>query len=249
MSSRACLRTLLDFRLAGWFVAGVCALIVGSGWAAPVAAQDAKPGLANDKQKASYIIGHNIGHSMHTDGVEIDMDAFVKGMKEALADKPSQLSPEEVKDVMTRFQKTLQASHEGRAKASGDKNKKEGEAFLAKNKSQPGVTTTASGLQYKVIKEGTGASPTLADTVTANYRGTLLDGTEFDSSYKRGEPAQFPVSGVIPGWTEVLQLMKVGSKYQVFIPSNLAYGERGAGQQIGPNATLIFEIELVGTKQ
>jgi FKBP-type peptidyl-prolyl cis-trans isomerase FklB len=208
-----------------------------------------KVALTNDKEKASYIIGMNIGASLKRDNVEIDQAAFNQGMKDALAGTPARLNPEETKEVMTRFQKNLQAGQETRQKTAGEKNRKDGETFLAKNKKEPGVTSTTSGLQYKVLKEGTGRTATLADTVTANYRGTLIDGTEFDSSYKRGEPAKFPVTGVIPGWTEVLQLMKIGSKYQVFIPAKLAYGDRGAGQQIGPNSTLIFEIELLDAKQ
>ncbi|MFI5399743.1 MAG: FKBP-type peptidyl-prolyl cis-trans isomerase N-terminal domain-containing protein [SAR324 cluster bacterium] len=211
--------------------------------------QGLKDALSNDKVKASYVIGTNVGASLKRDGVEIDQAALVQGLKDALAGTESKVSPQETRDVMTRLQQNVQSKHEAVQKAAGEKNKKEGEAFLAKNKKEQGVKTSASGLQYKLIKEGTGRTPTLADTVTANYRGTLLDGTEFDSSYKRGEPAKFPVSGVIPGWTEVLQLMKVGSKYKVFIPSNLAYGEKGAGQQIGPNSTLIFEIELLDAKQ
>jgi FKBP-type peptidyl-prolyl cis-trans isomerase FklB len=135
-----------------------------------------------------------------------------------------------------------------RTKQLAEKNKKEGEAFLAANKTKEGIKTLPSGLQYKVIKEGTGKTPTAEDTVVTNYRGTLTDGTEFDSSYKRGQPATFPVKGVIPGWTEALQLMKEGSKWELFIPSNLAYGEQGAGGVIGPNAALIFEIELISVK-
>jgi FKBP-type peptidyl-prolyl cis-trans isomerase FklB len=204
--------------------------------------------LKSNKEKASYVIGMNIGRSLKNDGVEVDQAAFIQGLTDGRGGAQPKLSAEEMKTVMEQFQKELQTAHDAKAKSAGDKNKKDGEAFLAKNKSQAGVKTTASGLQYKVLKEGTGAVPTLADTVTAHYRGTLLDGTEFDSSYKRGEPAKFPVTGVIAGWTEVLQLMKVGAKYQVFIPSALAYGERGAGQQIGPNAALIFEIELVDAK-
>jgi len=217
--------------------------------AAPPALAQQRPALSSNREKASYIIGMNIGKSLHNDGFEIDYAPFIQGLKDALANAQPQLSQEEMRAVMTQFQKELQATHDARAKAAGDKNKKEGEAFLAKNKTQPGMKTTASGLQYKILKEGTGKVPTLADTVTAHYRGMLLDGTEFDSSYKRGEPARFPVTGVIAGWTEVLQLMKVGTKVQVFIPANLAYGEKGAGQQIGPNATLQFEIELIDAKQ
>ena len=146
------------------------------------------------------------------------------------------------------FQKEMVAKQEQVNKEAGAKNAAAGQKFLADNKTKEGVKTTASGLQYKVMKEGSGATPKTTDTVTVNYRGTLIDGTEFDSSYKRNEPISFPVTGVIPGWTEALQLMKVGSKYQVFIPANLAYGAQGAGQVIGPNSTLIFDVELLGVQ-
>jgi FKBP-type peptidyl-prolyl cis-trans isomerase FklB len=234
-------------RAAAILVSGL-ALLAASPVAGPALAQQ-RAALKTNKEKASYIIGMNIGRSLRNDGVEIDMPTFLQGLQDSLAKLEPQLSAQEMRDVMTQFQKELQVTQEARAKSAGERNKKEGDAFLAKNKSQQGVKTTATGLQYKVVKEGTGKAATLADTVTANYRGTLIDGTEFDSSYKRGEPAKFPVTGVIPGWTEVLQLMKVGSKVQVYIPAHLAYGERGAGPQIGPNATLIFEIELLDAKQ
>jgi FKBP-type peptidyl-prolyl cis-trans isomerase FklB len=149
---------------------------------------------------------------------------------------------------MMAFQQEMMANQSKKAGELAEKNQKEGEAFLAANKKKDSVITLPSGLQYKVIAEGTGKMPTLNDTVTTNYRGTLIDGTEFDNSYKRGEPATFPVSGVIPGWTEALQHMKVGAKWQLFVPSNLGYGERGAGETIGPNATLIFEVELLSIK-
>ena len=154
------------------------------------------------------------------------------------------LSPDEVRTVMMEFSKDMRERAATATKEAAEKNTKEGEKFLAENKAKPGVKTTASGLQYKVEKEGSGAAPKETDTVVVNYRGTLIDGTEFDSSYKRGEPATFPVNRVIKGWTEALQLMKPGAKYQLFIPSNLAYGPGGAGGDIGPNATLIFEVEL-----
>jgi FKBP-type peptidyl-prolyl cis-trans isomerase FklB len=165
------------------------------------------------------------------------------GIKDALAGKP-QLTPDQIKEVMTTFEKDM----EQKQKETGEKNKAEGAKFLEENKKKDGVKTTASGLQYKVIKDGNGAQPKKTDTVTVNYRGTLMNGTEFDSSYKRGQPATFPVNGVIPGWTEALQLMKVGSKYQLFIPSTLAYGERSVGPDIGANSTLIFEVELMDAK-
>jgi FKBP-type peptidyl-prolyl cis-trans isomerase FklB len=155
------------------------------------------------------------------------------------------LNEQEVRETVAVFQKEMAA----RLEELGKKNKKEGETFLTENKKKEGVKTLPSGLQYKVIKAGTGKKPKLADTVTTHYRGTLIDGTEFDSSYKRGQPATFQVSGVIPGWTEALQLMEEGAKWQLFIPSNLAYGERGMAGTIGPNATLLFEIELISVQE
>jgi FKBP-type peptidyl-prolyl cis-trans isomerase FklB len=149
---------------------------------------------------------------------------------------------------MGAFQKEMMAKMTENSKKAGEKNKKEGEVFLAENKKKPGIITLPSGMQYKIMREGTGKSPKSTDTVTTHYRGTTLDGKEFDSSYKRNEPASFPLNRVIAGWTEALQLMKVGSKWQLFIPSNLAYGENGAGQDIGPDATLIFEVELLAVK-
>jgi FKBP-type peptidyl-prolyl cis-trans isomerase FklB len=150
---------------------------------------------------------------------------------------------------MAAFQKEMMAKQQELAKKLGEKNKKEGEAFLSENRKKEGIKALPSGLQYKVVKAGTGKKPKSTDTVTTHYRGTLIDGTEFDSSYRRGQPASFPVSGVIAGWTEALQLMEEGAKWQLFIPPNLAYGERGAGSQIGPNATLIFEIELISIQE
>ena len=159
------------------------------------------------------------------------------------------LTEQEIREITTAFQKEMMAKQEELNKKLGEKNKKEGEVFLAENKKKEGVKTLPSGLQYKVIKAGTGKKPKLTDTVTTNYRGTLIDGTEFDSSYRRGQPASFPVNGVIPGWTEALQLMEEGAKWQLFVPPNLAYGDRGAGRQIGPNATLIFEVELISIQE
>ena len=203
--------------------------------------QDKSPPLKDTKDKVSYSIGLNIGFNLKKQNVSINPDTFALGVKDALAGKP-QMTEEQVKETMTAFEKEMI----DKQKAAGVKNGADGEKFLAENKKKEGVKTTASGLQYKVIKEGTGAQPKETDTVVANYRGTLIDGTEFDSSYKRGQPATFPVSGVIKGWTEALQMMKVGSKYQLFIPASLAYGERAMGADIGPNSTLIFEVELVG---
>ncbi|MFO0752095.1 MAG: FKBP-type peptidyl-prolyl cis-trans isomerase [Thermodesulfovibrionales bacterium] len=224
------------------------AVIAGVGLLTCQALADEQAVLKNQKEKVSYSIGLDIGKNMKKQSIDIDPDALAKGLKDALSDSKPLLSDKEIQDTMTAFQKELAAKQEDRTKKLGEKNKKEGEAFLAANKKKEGVKTTASGLQYKVIKAGTGKTPKATDTVTVHYRGTLIDGTEFDSSQKRGQPASFPVNGVIPGWTEALQMMKTGSKWQLFIPSNLAYGERGAGPLIGPNAVLLFEVELLSVK-
>jgi len=200
--------------------------------------------LKDNKDKASYSIGLNIGSNIKRQGVDLNADAMMAGMKDALSGKKPLLNEGEVREAMTSLEKDMQQKQA----AAAQKNTAEGEKFLAENKTKPGVKTTASGLQYTVEKEGKGAQPKASDTVTVNYRGRLIDGTEFDSSYKRGQPATFPVSGVIRGWTEALQLMKAGSKYQLFIPASLAYGERGAGRDIGPNSTLIFDVELLDVK-
>ncbi len=204
-------------------------------------AQDKKKSDANIKTQldsVSYGLGVSIGANLKQNALDtVNVVLLSKGMKDFFANKNSMTS--EQADVAIRG--FIQAKE----KQKGEGNVKAGEAFLAANKSKPGVITTASGLQYQVIKEGTGAKPTLNDMVTTHYHGTLIDGTVFDSSVDRGQPASFPVSGVIPGWTEALQLMNVGSKWKLFVPSNLAYGERGAGGKIGPNSTLIFEVELL----
>ncbi|HBR17399.1 MAG: hypothetical protein A3G39_03665 [Deltaproteobacteria bacterium RIFCSPLOWO2_12_FULL_43_16] len=207
-----------------------------------------KTTLKSEKDKVSYSIGLSIGNNFKNQSVDVDVDVLAKGVKDAISGNKPLMTEKEVQETMMAFQnemKTKQAEH---AKVLGGKNKKEGEAFLAENKKKEGVKTTASGLQYKVIKNGNGKKPKATDTVTVHYKGTLIDGTEFDSSYKRGEPTSFPVNQVIAGWTEALQLMNVGSKWQLFIPANLGYGDRGAGPQIGPNAALIFEVELISLK-
>jgi FKBP-type peptidyl-prolyl cis-trans isomerase FklB len=210
-------------------------------------AQD-NPQLKDQKDKASYSIGYDIGSTFKKQNIDLNMDALMSGMKEGLAGKEGMLSKEEREKTLEAFQKEMMEKQVAASKEAATKNAAEGEKFLAENKNKEGVKTTASGLQYKVLKEGSGPSPKETDTVVTNYKGTLLDGTEFDSSYKRNEPATFPVNRVIKGWTEALQLMKPGAKYQLFIPAALAYGERGAGRDIGPNSTLIFEVELVSIK-
>ena len=202
--------------------------------------------LKTQKDKASYAIGLNIGRSMHKDSVDVDPSILLRGMKDGLAGGKTLLTDDEAKAAMVALQADLREKHEAKVALEAETNKKEGETFLAENKTKEGVVTLPSGLQYKVLVEGTGPKPTAADTVVCNYKGTLLDNTEFDSSYKRGQPAKFPVTGIIKGWTEALQLMPVGSKWQLFIPPDLAYGARGgAGGGIGPNATLVFEVELM----
>jgi len=208
-------------------------------------AADSADSLKTTQQKASYAIGKDIGGNFKRQGLDLDADALSRGLKDALSGAKSALSDEEIQAAITTFQTELQAKQQEKAAKASETNKKAGEDFLAANKKKEGVTATASGLQYKVLKPGTGPKPKATDTVTAHYRGTLIDGTEFDSSYKRGEPASFPLNGVIKGWQEALPLMGVGSKWQIVIPSALAYGERGAGEDIGPNSTLIFEVELL----
>jgi FKBP-type peptidyl-prolyl cis-trans isomerase FklB len=209
----------------------------------PLFGQEKSPQLKDQKDKVSYSLGLNIGFNLSRQNISVNPDALTAGIKDGIAGKP-QLTTDQVKETMAAFEKEMTEKQ----KAAGEKNAAEGTKFLEENKKKEGVKTTASGLQYKAIKEGTGAQPKGNDTVTVNYRGTLINGTEFDSSYKRGQPATFPLNGVIKGWTEGLQLMKAGSKYQFFVPPNLAYGDRALGPDIAPNSTLIFDVELLGVK-
>ncbi|MFO7751158.1 MAG: FKBP-type peptidyl-prolyl cis-trans isomerase [Desulfobacteraceae bacterium] len=217
----------------------ISAALICSG--APAFGQDT---LKTEQEKISYALGINIGQNLKKD-VDVDIDAFFKGIKDSQTEK-SLLSDEEMKQTMMAFQKKMQQKQQVKMQKAAQQNKADGAAFLKANKKEEGVKTLESGLQYKVIKKGEGASPKASDTVKCNYKGTTIDGEVFDSSYKRGEPASFQVDGVIKGWTEALQLMKVGSKWELFIPSDLAYGDSGAGKAIAPGSTLIFEVELLG---
>jgi FKBP-type peptidyl-prolyl cis-trans isomerase len=208
----------------------------------------AAPALTTRKQKFSYALGMNIGtgykQGLDKQGVEFDPALVAAGVKDALLGGKTRLTQEQAQAVLTEVKTEVGKRLQEQTQAAGSKNKAEGEAFLAANKTKEGVVTLPSGLQYKILTEGKGPKPAASDSVVCNYRGTLVNGTEFDSSYKRGQPATFGVSQVIKGWTEALQLMPVGSKWQLFIPANLAYGERGPGE-IGPDATLIFDVELI----
>ena len=207
---------------------------------------EATPTGAELKAKASYAAGLNIGQNLKAQGVDIDADEMAKGIRDGLSGADPKMTPEEMQAILTAFQRDLSAKRMASMKAEGEKSLKEGQNFLAENSKKEGVKVLASGLQYKVLKQGTGAKPTAKSVVKTHYRGTLIDGREFDSSYKRGEPAEFPVNGVIAGWTEALQMMPVGSKYQLFIPAALAYGEQAPpGSIIPANGTLIFEVELL----
>lgn len=201
--------------------------------------------LQNDSDKTSYCLGMDIGASFKKLPVPINLDAALEGIKAVFHGEKPQIDQQEFMELMRKFQQELRAAAEKQAAAAGEDNRKQEQEFLAKNKEDKDVVTTASGLQYKMLQAGTGARPTANSVVTVHYTGTLPDGTVFDSSVKRGEPATFPVNGVIPGWTEALQIMQVGSKYKLFIPAALAYGKRGAGQLIGPDQMLIFEVELL----
>jgi FKBP-type peptidyl-prolyl cis-trans isomerase len=209
-----------------------------------IQAADEKP-LGSQKEKASYGVGMNVGKSFKSDLIELDMDAFFRGFKDALSGAKSAVTEAELEQAMTSLRADVSRKSEERA----SNNKKAGQDFLAKNKDEKNVKSTESGLQYTVMKEGTGPSPKATDTVKVHYRGTLIDGTEFDSSYKRNEPTTFPVNQVIKGWTEALQKMKVGSKWKVFVPSDLAYGDEGRPPVIPPASVLIFEIELLGIEK
>lgn len=209
---------------------------------------ETKAELKPTKENISYAIGMNIGSNIKRQGIDADVDLLAKAIKEVLAGGTTRFTEPEAQQILMAMSTELRTKQEAERKVQGEKNKKEGETFLAENAKKAGVITTTNGLQYKIITAGKGEKPKLTDTVTTHYRGRLINGAEFDSSYKRGQPAEFPVTGVIKGWTEALQLMPVGSKWELYVPANLAYGERGQGADISPNTMLIFEIELIGIK-
>ena len=223
-----------------WILAAAMALLT----TIASVAQDAAPEFKTDKDKFSYALGMNFGENFRKQGLDVDPAVFAKAFAEAFNSGKTAMSEEDMRTVLTAAAQEIRKKQAALQAEKAEQAQKEGEKFLAENKTREGVVTLPSGLQYKILKPGTGEKPTLEDTVVCNYKGTLINGTEFDASEKHGGPATFPVKGVIAGWTEALQLMPVGSKWQLFVPSNLAYGEQGP-PDIGPNSTLIFEVELV----
>jgi FKBP-type peptidyl-prolyl cis-trans isomerase len=204
--------------------------------------------LKTQKDKVSYGIGIDIARNFKKLAIDFDVNILVKGLKDELSGEKLQMTEDDLRATMNTYMGELKQKQMQAMIVAAERNKKEGDVFLLQNKTKEGIVALPSGLQYKILKAGTGKKPTDGDSVECHYKGTLINGTEFDSSYRRGRPATFNITGVIPGWTEALKLMPLGSKWQIFIPPQLAYGERGAGRDIGPNATLIFEIELLSIK-
>jgi FKBP-type peptidyl-prolyl cis-trans isomerase FklB len=243
-----------------WALMTILVFAAGRGWGQPPKRQST-PGLpgqppatagtaqpvdeATYRQQVGYMLGQSMGRNLREAQIDCDIDGLVAGITDALRGTPPKWSEPQLEACRARFEQEMRMKTTNRVQQMADQNSKQAQQFLAQNKQQPGVTTTASGLQYKVLKQGAGASPALTDTVRCHYRGTLLDGTEFDSSLG-GDPAEFPVNQVIPGWTEALQLMKVGDKWQLFVPADLAYGMQPPGPPIQPNSLLVFEVELLG---
>ena len=223
----------------------LCALVALAACQQQSPPEPAAVALDTPEQRLSYGVALGLGRNMANDGMTIDVDAFAEGLRDALSGAAQKLSDEDIQAEMVAFQQRIDAEREANSQALGQANAAAAAVFLTENGAREGVLTTPSGLQYEVLEAGAGASPGANDRVQVHYRGTLLDGTEFDSSYARGEPVVFGVGQVISGWTEALQLMQVGAKYKLFIPSDLAYGAGGAGDLIGPNAALIFEVELL----
>lgn len=214
----------------------------------PAASNQPASPFKDQKDKLSYAVGMFLASRVRPQASEFDASLVAQGLKDGLSGGKTLMTEEESEATLNQWQAEMKAKQEQELQKQADDNKKEGDAFLAANKTKEGVVTTPSGLQYKVLTQGTGPKPTASDTVVCNYKGTLINGKEFDSSQKHGQPLEIPVGRVIKGWTEALQLMPVGSKYQLFIPSDLAYGMRGSGPDIGPNATLIFEVDLISIK-
>jgi FKBP-type peptidyl-prolyl cis-trans isomerase len=224
------------------------AAIVGIGFlAAQAKAQDGQP-LKTQKEKVSYAIGVDGARNFKRLGIDLDLETMIKALRDVYSGNKLAMTEDDLRTTMNAYQTDLRDKQSAAARKAGEDNKREGEAFLTQNKAKEGVATLPSGLQYKVMKRADGKKPGDDDTVEVNYRGTFIDGTEFDSSYRRGQPMMFKPSGVIPGWREALKLMPVGSKWQLFIPARLAYGEGGANPSIGPNRTLIFEVELLAIR-
>lgn len=222
-------------------------MVLGLGFLAVQASAEEAPVLKTQRDVQSYGIGVNIAKSFKRDEVDIDMDLLVRGMKDVMAGNELLMPERDLRRAMNAFQGELRQKAAARHRIAADDNRKKGEAFLAENKAKPGVVTLASGLQYKILKAGDGKQPSEADTVECNYRGTLLDGTEFDGT-EPGKPAMLKVAQLIPGWKEALKLMPAGSRWKIFIPPQLAYGPRGVGSDIGPNETLVFDVELLSVK-
>jgi FKBP-type peptidyl-prolyl cis-trans isomerase FklB len=229
------------------YVVGILLIITFTAWSCGGNSGEGQTVAMNTmKDSVSYSIGMDIGGTLKRQSIDINQDIFIQGFKDAYGEDTTQLSSDEMKNVIMAFQQQQRLQREEQVKQIAKKNKQEGEAYLEAHAREPGVVALPSGLQYKVLQAGTGPTPTINDRVRVHYKGMLLDGTVFDSSYERGQPATFGVGRVIRGWTEALQLMNVGSKWELTVPPDLAYGERGAGEKIEPNSVLIFEVELLG---
>lgn len=230
---------------------GVLALVAGLAVACSKGGESGSGSgaLVTDAQKFGYAIGVDIGRSLTPVKDQVDVASLVQGLEETIAGKEPRIADEEREKIKADISRKLQEKQQEERTAKSAAAKEAGEKFLVENAKRAGVKTTATGLQYETLTEGTGATPKKDDKVTVHYKGTLMDGSEFDSSYSRGQPVTFPLGNVIPGWTEGLQLMKVGGKSKLYIPSALGYGERGAGSRIGPNETLVFEIELMSVEK
>lgn len=226
----------------------VTAAVMGVVMSTAMAAIDATS-LTTDKDKLSYSIGADLGKNFKSQGIDVNPEALTKGMQDGMSGGQLLLTEDQMKDVLNKFQKDLMAKRNSELNKKAEENKTKGEAFLKDNQSKSGIVSLPSGLQYKIIETGNGSKPGKTDTVTVEYTGHLIDGTVFDSTDKTGKPATFQVSQVIPGWTEALQLMPSGSTWEIYVPSNLAYGPRSVGGPIGPNETLIFKIHLISVKK